>query len=557
MSETIFTGEGNMQAFREAARTQQMGAMMVGMDDLTLGKTVGALFEDCKGTQELMLMELLHACKDTEFGKAHGFGEITSVEEYRQRVPLSTWDDYAPYQERLTAGESDILFPGKATFFYRTSGTTAGYKFIPESARECTARSALLRTRNIFRLRLGNVSAMKRILTFANRSLLDVTSGGIPCGTASGRSTEQYDSRLMSRLTCSPLAANELDGEDLMYIMMRCALYYNDVSSVVGNNALMLLTMIRYAQAHAEELIEEIRTGACHIPISDELRDAIKVPLQPNPERADALEALRREDHFIPRYYWPELQAGSFWLGGSVGVYVNEVRPFLPENCIYVDAGYGSSEAKINIPMQPNKPAGALSVFSSFYEFIPEEGGEPLLAHELEDGKRYELILTTNAGLYRYRLKDLVQVDGFTGTTPNIYFVSKLADMANLAQEKIPGAELAEAVRGIVQELGYGYTAAQIYPDPKTSRYVVCVEVTGDVQDDAAFIEAMDAGLRSRIVQYDTYRNKLLNTCGLHLMKAGWGDSLVQKYTKGNATAAQVKVPVVVSELPDAQWIER
>ena len=242
--------------------------------------------------------------------------------------------------------------------------------------------------------------------------------------------------------------------------------------------------------------------------------------------------------------------AAGFWLGGSVGVHVNEVRKMLPETTKYIDVGYGASETKFNIPTKPETPAGVLSTFTCFYEFIPEEGGEPLFAWELEDQKNYELILTTNAGLYRYRLKDLVHVDGFTGNTPNIYFVTKLTDVANLAQEKIPGSMLAEAISAVCAEEGLGCQIAQVYPDPEKMRYVICLEPDRAPADEKAFADTLDKGLCEKLIQYATYRNKLLNPCGLVLMEEGWGAQLMKKYAKGNATVAQVKVPVVIDKLP-------
>ena len=62
-------------------------------------------------------------------------------------------------------------------------------------------------------------------------------------------------------------------------------------------------------------------------------------------------------------------------------------------------------------------------------------------------------------------------------------------------------------------------------------------------------------GLRRRLEQYDTYRNRLLSPCGVMLMKEGWGNHLMKKYAKGNATEAQVKVPVVIDALPEEEWV--
>lgn len=538
---------------KEAAGKQQLAKILLGLDDYSFFKAMGALFADCKGTQELLLMEMVRANAATEFGKAHHFDQISSVEEYRKNVPLSDWEDYEALSERLQNGEGDLIFPGKADFFYRTSGTTASYKFIPESEREAIARKAISRARNTEIFIMASRRAAWRIFPFFNKSLLAKTKAGIPCGTASGRSSELVSPELAARLTWIPQIVNEFDGDALLYVMLRCSIFYGDVTSLLGNNARMMKKLSDFGVAHAQEIIDDIRNGTCRYEMSDPLKEALKEQLTPAPERADELEALLKDGKFIPRYYWPQLIAAGFWLGGSVGVYVDEVRPLLPENTLYIDVGYGASETKINIPAKPETPAGVLSTFTTFFEFIPEGGGDPLLAHELEDGKNYELVITTNAGLYRYRLKDLVHVDGFTGNTPNLYFLTKLSDVANLAQEKIPGSMLIRAIQEETEEVGYGM--AQVYPDPVTMSYVICLETKKVPEDEQAFSLELDEGLRRRLEQYDVYRNKLLSPCGLKLMKEGWGNYLMKKYAKGNATEAQVKIPVVIDTLPEEEWI--
>ena len=545
------------QQLKSAAKTAPLPKLLIEMDDLDFVRAEKMLYADCENTQKLLLTEMLYANKDTEFGRAHHFDEIQTIEDYRKNVPLSDWEDYAPYADRLGKGEADILFPGKPTFFYRTSGTTASYKFIPESEREALSRQVLGRARATALFLLFGQKVKNRVFAFFNKSSFDVSEGGIQRGTASGRSSDLTSPELVRHLTYPPQVVNEFEGEALMYMMLRTSIRYRDVTAITGNNALMMKNLVEYGQAHARELIADIRSGKCKYEMSDSLRALLSDNLAADPARADELERFADEDHFIPKYYWPELMGAAFWLGGSVGVYVDSVRPLLPEGIRYVDVGYGASEAKINIPMKPNTPAGALSVFSSFFEFIPEEGGEPLLAHELEDGKNYEIVLTTNAGLYRYRLKDLVHVDGFTGTTPNIYFLTKLADVANLAQEKIPGSMLIEAIRDTAAKAGNPCRMAQVYPDSNSASYVICMEAEKMPEDMAAFEEIMDKGLRSRLIQYDTYRGKLLNPCRVVLMKKGWADDLIRKYTKGNATAAQVKVPVVIGEMPEQEWVEK
>ena len=164
---------------RSDANSVPLSKLLIEMSDMDFVNAERALYADCEGTQRLLLAELLRANKDTEFGRAHHFDEIRTVEDYRRNVPLSDWEDYAPYAERLGRGEEDILFPGKPTFFYRTSGTTLSYKFIPESKREELSRQALGRARLTAIFMLFGKKAATRVFAFFNKSSIDTSEGGI------------------------------------------------------------------------------------------------------------------------------------------------------------------------------------------------------------------------------------------------------------------------------------------------------------------------------------------------------------------------------------------
>src|SRR5258708_26455183 len=92
------------------------------------------------------------------------------------------------------------------------------------------------------------------------------------------------------------------------------------------------------------------------------------------------------------------------------------------------------------------EPGGALAITSHYFEFAPEHGGEPLPAWELEDGKRYQLIVSNSAGLYRYQLFDVIEVCGFHGRCPRIGFVHKTGAASNLVGEKLEESHVNDAV---------------------------------------------------------------------------------------------------------------
>jgi len=567
----------------EKARATQFARVLSSLNPISMRKASRTAYANCRKTQKTVLLEMVDAYRNTEFGREHDFASIKSIEDFRARVPLSSYDDYAPAIERLKAGEQDILFAGPTEYFYKSSGTTGPSKYIPEGSREALNRKVIQTLRIldwIFALGGTGVSlALDMALTiaatklpfvsdkprgkaipFINRSIADTTEAGIPCGSASGRTAGNTVSPLMLTLYAAPaILADEYEGDDYKYMVMRSALTCKGLRAVIGNNALMFVDLIEYAQEHAEELIYDIRYGGVrHLEVSDEVREQLGVKLYPQTKRADELEALYKAGTFTPKYYWPKLCTASFWLGGSVGAFVDRLRPLVSDTIKFMDAGYGASEAKINMPIECDTPAGALATFTNFFEFMPAGGGELLLADELHDGEDYELIVTNNAGFYRYELHDLIHVDGFVGDTPQIYFLTKASDMANMAQEKAPGSLLLEGMVEALQEKGLELACGQVWPDADELHYILCMELAGERGDSQATDEEIatraDELFRKKIHSYNTWRKTVIHPPVIQWMRKGWRDHLLEKAAAGQASTAQVKLPVVAKQPPEDGW---
>lgn len=82
-------------------------------------------------TQEKAFHHLIEKAKETSFGKDHHFDKIKTHEDFATRVPIRDYEELKPYVERVVAGETDVLWPGKPLYFAKTSGTTSGAKYIP------------------------------------------------------------------------------------------------------------------------------------------------------------------------------------------------------------------------------------------------------------------------------------------------------------------------------------------------------------------------------------------------------------------------------------------
>lgn len=524
-----------------------------------------------QSVQERLLLDILHSAASCEIGRLNDFSSICSIQEFQQRMPLTDWHDVVPYSDRMVEGEEDLLFPGRPQQLVKTSGTTGKDKLIPESRMSDVARALIQKLRMaqyvqsapVLRTVLANPKHVGRcLLPLTNAPVWSKTASGIPCVSASGLTIGQTG---MDDLMAFPLfILLNSDEHARDYLIMRFAIESQDIKFIAGNNAGRLTSLIRMAQSHQEELLNDIEQGTVCVweQIDPAIREKLGSWLQPNPQRAEALRELLKEGKpFTPVTYWPELELGLFWLSASVGRYVEELRPYLPATAKLMDVGYGASEAKFNIPLVPEDPSGILSIATAFYEFLPVDGdgaNTPLLCHELEVGKQYELIVTTWGGLYRYQMKDVVEVTGFVGHTPKIVFVTKSCEVLNLCGEKFYPDVVTAPIREAMVEYGLGLRQIQIYPDADEHRYYCYVEpIAEEILIDSAKLTARAHELF--LEQSHRYEMNLiqgiLNPIEVRLVKKGWQESLYASRLKPGMNISQIKLPIVINQPIEEKWI--
>lgn len=533
--------------------------VLLAMNNADFEQVSAIIFGEASFIQQELLKEIISFAQETEFGYKYDFAHIKNIDDFRQRVSITSWHDYEPYADRLAKGESDLLFPGKAQFFTITSGSTGKEKLIPDSKMSEVVRKLILRYRTAQYLKVVPNLMEGRLFPLSNAPQLSKTDSGIPCGAASGLTVNQSN---ISHILAYPLTLlQNQDSESMDYLIMRLSIAHENVRMIVGNNAGRLSNLIRLAERHADQIIKDIENGTIEgaRQVDPQIHELLTNTLQPNSVRAAQLRKLLEEGKsFIPKYYWPNLKLASFWLSSSVGTYVEEVKPLLPSTTQYMDAGYGSSEAKFNIPTEPDRKDGTLSIATCFYEFIPEEGGEPLLAHEVEVGKSYRLIITTWGGLYRYDMKDIVQVNGFVGTTPIIEFIRKECDQLNVCGEKVPVLSVDRSIREVLSEKGLRVKQIQVYPNIDKRRYDCYIEL---VDNDQACLDEHDlAEIDRRISGYSLayqifHTQGLLNSPHFIEMKSGWQESLYRERLKPGLTISQIKLPILIHQPANSNWI--
>ena len=526
-----------------------------------------SLFADARATQETLLLEIVDRCKDTEFGRAHDFAAIRTAEDFRRRVPVSKYDAFLPYIEKIKNGARDVLTEGAPDYMLISAGTTGDFKYLPESHENFRAKQNHFRARFQRWWECGLFGrGTTHLALSSNTPVLTKTKGGLDCGSASGMSYRMMDPKIFGDETAAasayPAAIRGCGGAEAVdYLIMRFAIENREVSNAGGNNGGRLRLLLNTADANAEELLKDIENGTISdlFEITDSVREQLASLVRPNPERAAELrEALAAGGgRFKPKFVWPKFRGLIVWISGLMAAHIEDLAPDMPDGAIFLDAGYGASEIDINFPMTPGDGFGPLCIHEAFFEFMPLGGGEPFLAHEVPDGK-YRLILTTYGGLYRYDLEDIVEVRGRTGDTPMIRFVSKDRDLLNLFGEHILASRLAEIMHAAAAGLGAPLRQTGIWADLSGCRYVCCVEPQNDDFPLEEFERQIEEDFKNGEAAYEYARG------GMHFitspvkvlqMKQGWQSELYRRKIRPGLSEANIKLQIAMKEAPEEEWI--
>jgi hypothetical protein len=273
---------------------------------------------------------------------------------------------------------------------------------------------------------------------------------GLPCGAISGL-LAATQKRIVQRMYCVPAAVAAIEDPRVKaYVTFRCAASH-DVAFITTANPSSTIKLIETAQQHADRLAHDLEAGALNPP--GPLEESIR--RQPHFRPAVSVarrlrEGLRRDGQLMPRHLW-RLAFLANWTGGTLGLYLPRLRELF-DGLDVRDVGLLASEGRFSVPLEDNTPAGVAEILGNFLEFIPagqHDHPNPgtLLAHELEVGQEYFLVVTNCAGLWRYNLDDRIRVTGRFGQSPVFEFLCRGTRTASITGEKLTERQVIEAMQ--------------------------------------------------------------------------------------------------------------
>ena len=441
-----------------------------------------------EAVQREVLRKLVEKAQHTEFGKAHGFADIQSYDDFAKRLGINTYEDLKESIDRMRHGESDILWPGTVKWYAKSSGTTNDKsKFIPVSAE-------------------GLQQAHYK--------------GGFD--TVALYLRDHPDSRMF-------------DGKGLILGGSHAPNYnvkdslVGDLSAILVENINPLANRVRVPRKETALLadFEEKRDRIARETMGENVTNLSGVP-------SWMLSVLRRVMELSGKKHlaevWPNLEV--FFHGGvAFTPYRKQYERLITSPNMHYMETYNASEGFFGIQDEPGDPALRLMLdYGIFYEFIPmNEFGRPhpsiVPIWGVETGRNYAMVISTCCGLWRYIIGDTVR---FTSKNPYKFFITgRTKHFINAFGEEliVDNAEqgLAYACHMTGAEV-LEYTAAPVFMDAEGKcRHQWLIEFAHAPADLAAFSALLDQKLQEINSDYEAKRFKDITLQQLEIVPARHG----------------------------------
>lgn len=352
---------------------------------------------------------------------------------------MRSYDEFTPWIDRVARGEQGVLTAETVTRLVPSSGSTRARKLVPFThslKREFNAAiapwiDALFREQPI----LARGPAYWSITP----AIKHVQSGPIPIGFEDDR---EYLGGILATLVGKAMAVrpevSRLERlNEFRYATLLSLLRTPDLRLVSVWHPSFWSLLLDELATNWESLIADVASGKW--PRAGE-SDHAWLTARPMPRRARELAAIRPDT--IARI-WPDLRVVSCWADAGAALPAQALADRCPSIALQ-PKGLLATEGVVSIPVQGKHP---LAIASHFLEFV-DDHGSVRLAHQLNEGETYEVLLTTCGGLYRYRLGDLVRADGLVDRTPSIRFVGRSDGVCDLVGEKLNEA----FVGGVIEQ---------------------------------------------------------------------------------------------------------
>jgi hypothetical protein len=435
--------------------------------------------------QQEVLQKLITQSKNTVFGKQHGFRSIKNYEDFTNQVPLATYEDLAPLIERTRKGEQNLFWPTPIKWFAKSSGTTnAKSKFIPvskESLEDCHFKGG----KDMLSLYFNNNEGSK---LFQGKAL-------------------------------------RLGGSKALYEDNNT--YFGDLSAIIIEN-LPLWAELASTPSHKISMMDEWESKMKAIVAECKDQDITSLAGVPSWMLVLLQRVLKETGKENLIELWPNLEV-YFHGGVNFQPYRKEYEILFPSEKFQYYEIYNASEGFFGIQDRNGSDEMLLMLdYGIFYEFIPMDRfgtskQKTLRLAEVETGVSYAVVISTNAGLWRYLIGDTIR---FTSTDPYRFRITgRTKHHINVFGEELV-IENAETALTKVCEKHHAtvadFTAGPVFMEGKAKgRHEWIIEFHQVPKDVESFAKDLDTHLQDLNSDYEAkrYKNMTLAPLSLHVAR--------------------------------------
>ncbi len=458
--------------------------------------------------QSELFEKMIHLGAETEWGKKYQYGLIHNYDHFKEKVPLQEYNDLKPYVDRLISGEQQLLWPTETKWFAKSSGTTDNRsKLIPvtkDSLEECHYKGG----KDLLALYYEN---------HPNRKLYK------------GKHLIVGGSAQINHLT-----ADSYFG-DLSAIIVKNLPWWAEIRRTPSKDIALM--------SQWEEKIEKMAQSTIH-------EDVYILAGVPSWTMVLANKVLEISGKNNLKEVWPNLEL--FMHGGvSFEPYKAQFERLIPDPKMNYVETYNASEGFFGIQDQINSNELLLMLdYGIFYEFIPMSSFDGVNSVEAVDlagvelDVNYAIVISTNAGLWRYIVGDTVK---FTSKTPYRFKITgRTKSFINVFGEELIVENADKAIARAANKIGTvvrEYTVAPVFMDGlENGAHEWLIEFTHVPDDVSRFQLLLDEALRELNSDYDAKRcnNFVLGPPIIKLLNAGTFDNWLKSIGK---LGGQHKVP--------------
>lgn len=431
-------------------------------------KELRANIERSLENQNILFGELMEKLSLTEYGRKFGIEKLTTYQQFAERVPVASFEDFLPYIERNQRGEQSLLWPGDIRWFAKSSGTTSNVsKFIPMSYE--------IMEHNHFE---GSKEAVTQFFGFYPEGKIFGGKGLLIGGTTKQNEGQDY-------------YFGDLSG----ILMVHLPSWANWKSTPDVEVA-----TLESWEEKLEKMVEIIK--------DEDVTSVSGVPTWTAVVMQRVLEVTGKQNILE---VWPNFE---LFIHGGVNFepYREQFKAFLPSSQVKYLETYNASEGFFGIQYQADRSELVLLThLGIFFEFYPAtevpsiHNIVPLSA--VKPGINYAVIISTVGGLWRYIIGDTIQFHGLNPFTFKITGRTKLFINAFGEELVIENAETAIAMAcKELDAIVTDYTAAPVYLDQNENPgHEWLIEFAKPPADLKAFTELLDRELQRT---NDDYKGK-------------------------------------------------